>query len=50
MDITWRKFGGEGEGKNSREKVQGRRSIISRHKIDGEREKMVWETEESKNL
>ena len=49
MGITFRDFSGEGEGKNSREKVQGRRSIISRHKID-EREKMVWETEESKNL
>ena len=32
---------GKGEGRNSREKVQGRRSIISKHKIDGEREKMV---------
>ena len=41
MDITWRDFSGEGEGKNKREKVQGRRSIIGRHKIDGERAKMV---------
>ena len=32
------------------EKVQGRGSIISRHKIDGERSKMVQETEDSKNL
>ena len=29
--------GGEGEGRNRGRKVQGRRSIISRHKIDGER-------------
>ena len=28
---------GEGKGRNRREKVQGRRSIISRHKVDGER-------------
>ena len=28
---------GEGEGRNRGEKVQGRRSIIGRHKIDGER-------------
>ena len=27
------------------ERVQGRRSIIGRQKIDGERSKMVWETE-----
>ena len=40
MDITQRDFSGEGEGKNRGEKVQGRRSIISGHKIDGEREKM----------
>ena len=32
MDITWRDFGGEGEGRNRGGKVQGR-SIISRHKI-----------------
>ena len=37
MDITWRDFSGEAEGRNRGEKVQGRRSIISRHKIDGER-------------
>ena len=30
-----------GEGRNSGGKVQGRRSIISKHKIDGERQKMV---------
>ena len=40
MDITWKVFSGEGEGKNGRE-VQGIRSIIGRHKIDGERSKMV---------
>ena len=32
---------GEGKGRNRREKVQGRRSIISRHKIDRERSRMV---------
>ena len=37
MDITWREFSGEWEGRNREEKVQGRRSIISRHKIDRER-------------
>ena len=39
--------GGEG---NSAEKVQGIRSIIGRYKVDGERSKMVQETEDSKNL
>ena len=34
MDITWRFFSGEGEGKNRRGKAQGIRSIIDRHKID----------------
>ena len=33
----WREFSGEGEGKNSGGKVQGRRSMVSRHKVDGER-------------
>ena len=37
MEITWRVFSGEGEGKNREGKVQGIRSIIGRHKIDGER-------------
>ena len=32
------------------EKVQRIRSISGRHKIDGERSKMVQETEDSKNL
>ena len=37
MDITWRDFSGMGkEGRKREEKAQGR-SIISRHKIDGER-------------
>ena len=35
MEITWRVFSGEGEGRSSGEKVKGRKSIISRHKIDG---------------
>ena len=37
MDITWRDFIGEGKGRNKGEEVQGRRSIISRHKIERER-------------
>ena len=37
MDITQREFSGEGGGRNRRGKVQRRRSIISRHKIDRER-------------
>ena len=41
MEITWRVFSGEVEGRNRREKVQGRRNIIGRHKIDGEISKMV---------
>ena len=40
MDITWRVFSGEGEEKNGR-KVWGIRSISGRHKIDGERLRMV---------
>ena len=32
IDITWRVFSEEGEGKKGR-KVQGIRSIIGRHKI-----------------
>ena len=36
MEITWRDFSGEGEGRMGG-KVQGIRSIISRHNIDGER-------------
>ena len=41
MKITWRVVSGEVEGENGREKAQGIRSIIGRHKIDGERSKMV---------
>ena len=37
MATTHREFSGEGEGRNREEKVQGRKSIISKHKIDGER-------------
>ena len=37
MDIICRDFRGKGEGKNREGKVQGIRSIIGRHKIDGER-------------
>ena len=49
MDIARRDFSGEGEGRNREEKVQGIRSMVSRHKVDGERLRMVWETEDSKN-
>ena len=50
MDITWRVFSGDEEGRNSGGKVQGIRSIIGRHKIDRERPKMIQETENSKNI
>ena len=40
MDITWRVFRGEGEGRMGG-KVQGIRSIIGRHKIDEERLKIA---------
>ena len=41
MEITGRVFSGEGEDKNGEGKVQGIRSIIGRHKIDGERLRIV---------
>ena len=41
MDISGRVFSGEGEGRNRWGKVQGIRSIIGRHKIDGERSRMI---------
>ena len=41
MDITWRVFNGKKDGRNRGEKIQGRRSIIGRHKVDRERPKMV---------
>ena len=37
-------------GRMGRAKVQGIRNIIGRHKIDGERLRMVQEIEKSKNL
>ena len=40
MDIIWRVFSGDGEERNSGEKVQ-RKSIIGRHKIDEERSKTI---------
>ena len=40
MEITWRVFSGEGEGKNGAGKVQGI-SINGRHKIDRERLRIV---------
>ena len=41
---------GRGGEEWGRGEVQGVRSIIGRHKIDGERLRMVQETENSKNL
>ena len=40
MDITWRVFSGEVEGRNGG-KIQGIRRTIGRDKIDGERLRMV---------
>ena len=40
MEITWRVFSRKGEGKNGGG-VQGISSIIGRHKIDGERIRIV---------
>ena len=48
MEITWRVFSGWGE--KVRGKVQGIRSIIGGHKKDGDRTRMVWETEKSKDF
>ena len=50
MDITWRVFTREGEGRNSGEKVQGIRSINARYKIDRVRLRIVREMEKPKNL
>ena len=41
-------FSGEWEGRKSGEKVQGRRSIISRHKIG--KDKIWYRKQDSKNL
>ena len=41
MEITWRAFSGQGEGRNREEKVPGIRSIIGRHKIDRGRLRIV---------
>ena len=49
MEITWRDFSGEGKGGMGR-KVLGRKSMVSRHMVDKERLKMVWESEDSKKL
>ena len=37
MGITQRDFSGEWDGRNRGEKVQGRRSMVSRHMVDEER-------------
>ena len=50
MEITLRNLTGNGEGRNKGGKVQGRRSMVSRHKADRRDKKMVWETEDSRNL
>ena len=47
MEITWKVFSREGEGKSG---VQGIRSIIGRHKIGGEKLRMVKKTEKSKDF
>ena len=39
-----------GLGEEQQGKVQGRRSMIGKYKIDGERSKMVQERENSMNL
>ena len=39
-----------GGGGRMREKVQGIRSIVSKHKIDRGRLRIVWEIEEPKKL
>ena len=39
-----------GAGERIREKVQGIRSIIGRHKIDSRRLRIVWEMEKPKNF
>ena len=41
MEITWRIISGEGEKGQWEEKVQGIRSTIGWHKVDGERLRMV---------
>ena len=46
MDNIWRVFSGEGEGRNRKEKIQGIRSIISRHKIG--RDKKWYRKQNSK--
>ena len=43
-------FQWEGRAEEWGEEVQGLRSIIGRHKIDGERPKIVQETDNLKNL
>ena len=41
MEITWRVFSGEGEGKNMGRKVQGIRSTNGRYKTDRGRVRIV---------
>ena len=50
MDITWRDFSGEWDGRNRGEKVQGIRSITGRYKIDKGKLRIVWEMEKPNNL
>ena len=49
MGIIWRVISGEGEGKNQGKGAKNKKHI-DRHKIDGERLRMVQETEKPKNL
>ena len=41
MEIIWKIVIGEGQGKNGGGMVQGIRSIIGRHKMDGGRLKII---------
>ena len=49
MEVTRRVMSGEGRGQVE-EKVQGKRSINHRYKIDRGRLRVVWEMEKPKNL
>ena len=50
MEITWRIISREGRRENGEngKKVQGKRSINGRYKIDRRRLRIVWEMEKQK--
>ena len=50
MEITWRGYQRGGGGQRIGEKVQGKRSIYGRYKIDRGRLRIVQEMEKPKNL